>query len=235
MYTLRSALQDDADEMEIINTPGLSTESTDENDQMMKTLTLYDFRQDTVDESARRQRFIVSTEDGTEELKKDVLGCYKNPQVQLKAKPRVTFEGEEGVGSGPVREFLLCAVKIIEEGIEKGGKPLVFLEGEDNHKVPIHDQALRCTGAFKGIGRIIGHSVLHGGPVVYGLSPAVVEYWRLSAIGSVDDTALESLNLVLQYIPDIELRSLIQEVLYHYSNKYMIFIGHLTMLVFVLF
>ena len=105
MYTLRSALQDDADEMENINTPSLSTESTDENNQMMKTLTLDDFRRDTVDESARRQRFIVSREDGIEELKKDVLGCYKNPQVQLKAKPRVAFEGEEGVGSGPVREF----------------------------------------------------------------------------------------------------------------------------------
>ncbi|CAB4004248.1 Hypothetical predicted protein, partial [Paramuricea clavata] len=83
-------------------------------------------------------------------------------------------------------------VKIIEEGIEKAGKPLMFLEGEDDHKVPIHDKALRCTVAFKAIGRIIGHSVLHGGPVVYGLSPAVVEYWRLSDIGSVDVLALTS-------------------------------------------
>ena len=116
------------------------------------------------------------------------------------------------MGSGPVREFLLCAIKIVEEGIERSGKPLVFLEGEDDHKVPIHDQALRCTGAFKALGRIIGHSFLHEGPVLYGISPAVIQYWRLTAFGAADDNALESIELGLQDIPDFELRTLILEV-----------------------
>ena len=170
------------------------------------------FRKETVDESAPRQRFTVSREDGMEELKKDILGCYKNPNVRLTAKPRVKFEGEEGLGSGPVREFLLCAIKIVEDGIEKYGKPLVFFEGEDNHKIPVHDHALRCTGAFLAIGRIIGHSILHSGPFVYGVSQAILQYWVLTGEGEVDDLSLDSLPLNLKDIPDIELREHITQV-----------------------
>ena len=173
---------------------------------------LEQFREEMIDESLPRQRFIVSREDGMEELKKDILGCYKNPKVRLTAKPLVKFEGEEGLGSGPVREFLLCAIKIVEDGIEKYGKPLVFFEGEDNHKIPIHDHALRCTGAFLAIGRIIGHSILHSGPFVYGVSHAVLQYWVLTAKGEVDDLSLESLALSLKDIPDVELREYIMQV-----------------------
>lgn len=217
------AIQDDedADDLEIINTTSLSMETPSNNqtdtcssNEADKTQTLQDFRRDNVNESLSRQRFTVSREDGLDELKKDILGCYKSPQLKLKAKPRVKFEGEEGVGSGPVREFLLCAIKIVEDGIEKSGKPFLFFEGEENHKVPIHDHALRCTGGFRAIGRIIGHSVLHGGPVLYGLSPAVVQYWRLTADGIDDDISLESLSLSLQDIPDIDLRGYIMEVIF---------------------
>ena len=35
----------------------------------------------------------MSREDGMEELKKDILGCYKNPKVRLTVKPVVKFEG----------------------------------------------------------------------------------------------------------------------------------------------
>ena len=64
-----------------------------------------------------------------DDLKKDILGCYKNPEIKLKAKLCVKFEGKEGIGSGPVKEFLLCAMKIVEEGIDKEGKPILFFEG----------------------------------------------------------------------------------------------------------
>ena len=167
-----------------------------------------------IDEDLTRQRFTVSREDGWEELKKDILCCYKNPQVKLTAKPRVKFEGEAGVGSGPIREFLLSSMKLVEDGIEKEGKALLFFEGQENHKIPVHDQALRCTGAFRAIGRIIGHSLLHGGPVLYGLSPAVMGYWVLTANGKDDDLMLESLPLSLNDIPDIDLRNYLTEVRY---------------------
>ena len=158
---------DDPDGLEIINITSLVPKAT-ANDQAR-----------TNDETSSRQRFMVSREDGLEEIKKDILGCYKNPCIKLRAKPRVIFEGESGVGSSPVREFLLCSMKIVEDGIEKEGKPLLFFEGEEDYKVPVHNHALRCTGAFKAIGRIVGHSILHEGPVVY--------IWAFKSSGTVPE------------------------------------------------
>lgn len=46
-------------------------------------------------------------------------------------------------------------------------------EGESDHCVPVQDYSLRLTGAFKVVGKMIGHSILQYGPGVTGLSPAV--------------------------------------------------------------
>ena len=145
---------------------------------------------------------MVSREEGMEEIKKDILGCYKNPNCQLKAQ---RFEGEEGVGSGPVREFLLCAMKIPEEGIGQEGKQVISFEGEDDHKVPVHNQALRYTGAFRASGRMIGHSILHGGPFLYDLSTAVKRYWATMGSDKIEDNdlATQPLPLILEDIPDL--------------------------------
>ena len=165
----------------------------------------------------------VLREDGIEELKRDILSCYKNNQCRLRAIPRVRFEGEEGLGSGPIREFLMCAMNIVQEGIDKHGKPLKFFEGEKEHKLPIHEQTLRCTGAFRAIGRIIGHSCLHGGPLLYDLSPAVKYYWAStgSVIGKNEDLSLETLPITLANIPDIELRSYISQVIICIINPFL--------------
>jgi len=80
--------------------------------------------------------------DGTTELQADIIGIYKNPKIKLTAIPRVRFEGEDGVGCGPVREFVVNAVRIIEQGIHSSDKALVFLEEEADHRLPVHDQSL---------------------------------------------------------------------------------------------
>ena len=205
-----------SDDIEILEAVGISETSnskeTSSEDSLTSEVTLEGFRSKTINEDLTRQRFTVSREDGWEELKKDILCCYKNSQVKLTAKPKVKFEGEAGMGSGPIREFLLSSMKLVEDGIEKEGKPLLFFEAEENHKIPLHDQALRCTGAFRAIGRIIGHSLLHGGPVLYGLSRALVGYWVLTANGKDDDLMLESLPLSLNDIPDIDLRNYLTKV-----------------------
>ena len=74
----------------------------------------------------------------------------------------------------------------------------VFFEGEDNHKILVHDHALRCTGAFLAIGRIIGHSILHSCLFVYGVSQAILQYWVLTGEGEIDDLSLDSLPLNLK-------------------------------------
>ncbi|CAB3999587.1 PREDICTED: uncharacterized protein LOC107356592 [Paramuricea clavata] len=156
----------------------------------------------------------AESQEGTEELKRDILGYYKDKTCKLTAKPRVRFEGEEGVGSGPIREFFLCAMKLVHEGIGGTGKPILFFEGEEDHKLPTHDQSARSTGAFKAIGRIIGHSVLHWGPLLYGLSPVVKRYWTASASDGCDGSGAETIlsSITLEDIPDIDLRGYISQL-----------------------
>ena len=108
-----------------------------------------------------------------------------------------------------MREFLFNAVKLVEEGIDFSTKPIIYFEGEDDHKVPVHNQALRQTGSFKAIGRILAHSFLHGGPSLGGLSPAVKHYFtcKQGQVAIVSPPPLEIAN-----VPDVELQAMLEEV-----------------------
>jgi hypothetical protein len=44
------------------------------------------FRKDNLDDSAKQQQFFVSREEGLEDLKRDILGCYKQHDCNLRAK-----------------------------------------------------------------------------------------------------------------------------------------------------
>ncbi len=85
-------------------------------------------------------------------------------------------------------------------------KPLLFFEGQPDHRLPVHDQSLRLTGTFKALGRIIGHSILHGGPGLHGLSPAVKH------ILSSHEESEEPPILVPEDIPDIDLRQMVNNL-----------------------
>lgn len=142
-------------------------------------------------------------------------GRKKKPKTDTRATPRVRFEGEEAVGDGPVWEFLTQAIKVAEELFPSSGagKPITFFEGEPDHRIPVHDSALRLTGSFKAVGRIIGHSVLHGGPGLTELSPAIKHY-----LSHAPDNQ-EPHPLTLEHIPDTDLRSLITEVSLQQKEK----------------
>ena len=200
---------DDDDLPETIIIPSEDSQTLNRSNYDLKT-----FRENNLDQTLPRQYFRISRQEGSEELKRDILGCYKQPSYKLKARMCVRFEGEDGTGNGPIREFLLSAMTIPDEGIGTNEKPLVFFEGENDHKLPIHDQSIRCTGAYKAIGRIIGHSVLHGGPFIYGISPAVKQYWCVTASKNITDkdVAIQTLPIVQEDVPDLELRSLISQV-----------------------
>ena len=191
------------DEVQFVaSSPTSSSEISDPRAAIAK------FRSEVIDELSPRQLFSVSRLEGSEELKRDIFLCYKGKRNKLNALPRIRFEEEEGAGSGPVREFLLCAIKMVDEGMKISSKPTIFFEGETDHRIPLHDQASRVTGSFKAIGRIIAHSALHGGPSIHGISPAIVHYLCNSAKELEDNPPPLSLN----DIPDIELRKCISEV-----------------------
>lgn len=139
------------------------------------------------------------------ELDSDILALYKNKNISLRRTPRVRFEGEPAVGSGPVSEFFTLSMKLLEEGFTLNEKVIV-LEGEADHKVPIANTMLRKTGIYETFGKMIGHSILHGGPGIYGLSAAVVHYWTVE--NDKDNPPIYS----LKDVADIELRSIIRQV-----------------------
>ena len=103
------------------------------------------FKESTISSNSPRQLFRVCRSEGVEQLKLDILGAYKNHNTNLKANIRVCFEGEEGVGAGPVRKFLFYAIKLAGEGIDFPTKLIIYFEVEEEHKVPVHNQALRQT------------------------------------------------------------------------------------------
>ena len=167
------------------------------------------FKDKTINENVPRQLFTVCRSDGIEEMKGDILSYYKNPQTNLLARMRVRFEEEEGLGAGPVREFLHHAVKLVEDGIGSTNKPIIYLEGQVDHKVPIHNPALRQTGTYRAIGRILGHSFLHDGPSLCGLAEPVKHYLTLK---DANDMSLNPPTLLLEDLPDIDLRMLLEQV-----------------------
>ena len=79
-----------------------------------------------MDEENTTQRLCISRMDGVSEMRRDILGIYKNPKTKLRVPPKVRFEDEGAVGSGPVREFLSNAMKVIEEGIPSFASNLLF-------------------------------------------------------------------------------------------------------------
>ena len=91
-------------------------------------------------------------------------------------------------------------------------KPLLFFEGQPDHRLPVHDQSLRLTGTFKALGRIIGHSILHGGPGLHELSPAVKH------VLSSDEESEEPITLVPEDIPDIDLRQMVNNLVSTYIH-----------------
>ena len=65
-------------DIEIISCP-TTTPTTPSESEKEQSTSIDAFRQETIDESLPR-RFTVSREDGIEELKRDILSCYKNNQ-----------------------------------------------------------------------------------------------------------------------------------------------------------
>ena len=124
------------------------------------------------------------------------------------ARPRVRFEGEEGLGAGPLREFLRLSMKVVQDGIGYSPKPVIYFEGQADHKVTAHNPALRQAGSFQALGRIMGHSFLHDGPPLCGLSEAVKHYFTCKN----GDISSNPPPLEVDDVPDIDLQLLLKEV-----------------------
>ena len=157
------------------------------------------FQEANIQKNKPKERLSVSRLEGSEELKRDILGLYKDHRKNIRAPLQVRFEGKEGVGTGPIREFFVCAMKILQEGIHGDGRPIVYFEGESDHLLPIHNQLLQQMGVYTCIGKMIGHSILHGGPGLYGILQVAKHYW------THDDLQKNPPPMVIEDIPDLNL------------------------------
>ena len=78
---------------------------------------ILEYQKQTINEDLPRQRLSVCRIDGVSDLRRDIISIYKKPGLKLHAVPKVIFEEEDGVGSGPLREFLVLAMQVCDEGI----------------------------------------------------------------------------------------------------------------------
>ena len=128
--------------------------------------------------------------------------------ADLCAQPKVVFEDELAVGSGPTREYFSILMNLITGGFNIHGQGIVtqVFEGEMDHKIPITNALLSQAGFYRAVGKMIGHICLHGGPFFYGLSPAIAHWLSFQNLESNPPP------LVVRDVPDLELGSLLEQV-----------------------
>ena len=73
-----------------------------------------------------------------------------------------------------------------------------MFEGEPDHLVPSTSEALVGGDVFAVVGRMVGHSFLHGGPSLPGISPAVLHV--------LFGGSPESAPVTLEDCPDMDIR-----------------------------
>ncbi|KAK7882204.1 hypothetical protein WMY93_028378 [Mugilogobius chulae] len=115
------------------------------------------------------------------------------------------IEGDAAIGKGVMRHVLSTLITKLKGGFllnfgNAAATPL--FEGETDHLVPTAMSVVSESELFVMAGRIIGHSIVHGGPAMSGLSLAVVHTPKKSK-------ELAMSHLVLNDCPDLDYRETI--------------------------
>ena len=167
------------------------------------------FRKQNVEHGPPLRIYLNRMADTSDEIEADILCVYKGSS-NLKAPVKVKFEGEAGIGSGPVRSYFSMVMSLLEIGFQlqlhTGQSTSVVFEGAPNHKLPMANPLLRQTGFFEAVGKMIAHSALHGGPPFYGISKSAVHFW------SSDNFREETYTIELEDVNDIQLREIVEKV-----------------------
>ncbi|XP_077999965.1 G2/M phase-specific E3 ubiquitin-protein ligase-like [Glandiceps talaboti] len=112
---------------------------------------------------------------------------------------------------GPMREYFTLLMQHIMIGYyaepDEDNDPDVdpIFEGEDDHKVPTHDDVLLVKKIYMMVGRMVQHSIIWGGPGLAGLAQSVKDY--------VTTGSIEEVNLDISDVPDYEIRENIQSIM----------------------
>ncbi|XP_056114359.1 uncharacterized protein LOC130090778 [Rhinichthys klamathensis goyatoka] len=128
-----------------------------------------------------------------EEREREILTFYKNSMTNWARPLSVLLGGDSAFGDGVKRHFLSFVMSRVQYGfglnLENCGKTL-FFNGQEDHLVPSTSRLLLDSDLFRVIGRMIGHSFLHSGPLLNGLSHS---FFNL-LIGQKDEIAVVELE-----------------------------------------
>ncbi|XP_030001828.1 uncharacterized protein LOC115427419 isoform X3 [Sphaeramia orbicularis] len=134
------------------------------------------FRQSVMKNSGEELHFRMDLRDSNEAREQTIISFYKRQRVDWTAPLTCTLEGDAAIGDGVKRHCLSTVMSKLQFGFEwkiGAGKTLLF-EGEKDHLVPAASQVFVDSDLFVVAGRMIGHSFLHNGPCLTGLSQAVI-------------------------------------------------------------
>ncbi|XP_076836719.1 uncharacterized protein LOC143504293 [Brachyhypopomus gauderio] len=139
-----------------------------------------------------------------QDREREMLTFYKRQNLDWTSPFSVRFKGDAAMGDGVTRHFFSLLMDKLHFGfdidLDNCGKTLLF-NGEDDHKVPSTSRALVDGDLFRVVGRMIGHTFIHGGPLFSGLSPSLLPLLS----GSKDAAPI----LELKDCPDIDVANIV--------------------------
>ncbi|XP_073709377.1 uncharacterized protein [Misgurnus anguillicaudatus] len=134
-----------------------------------------------------------------------IINFYKVPKIDWTRPLQCRLEGDVAIGDGVQRHFFSMVMHKLQNGFlfnVGNGNGTALFEGQADHLIPSTSQVLLQSDLFVMAGRIIGHSFLHGGPSLAGVSPAIVHV----LLGGSPQTA----TITLEDVADIDIRETIQ-------------------------
>ncbi|XP_076730217.1 uncharacterized protein LOC143416174 [Maylandia zebra] len=146
---------------------------------------------------------------------RSLISLYKAPKVEWAGPVSCKLEGDVAVGEGVKRFFFSKAVSLVQSGLHLnfGNTDLTRLfDGEPKHLTPSTSQTLLESDMFLVAGRIMGHSFIHGGPCVSGISPAIIHV----LFGGSPETA----TVQIEDCPDIDFVSNLRTVSLMHPNVF---------------
>ncbi|XP_067227454.1 uncharacterized protein [Chanodichthys erythropterus] len=149
---------------------------------------------------------MINQFDTVDKQDRTLISFYKKNNANWSAPLRCSLIGDAAVGKGVNRHIFSMIMQKLKTGfsLNLGSAATTLFEGEKNHRVPSASVVLRDSNLFQMAGRMIGHSFVHGGPCLSGLSLPVV---ILLTGGSADSAASA---LTLQDCPDLDHRETIR-------------------------
>ena len=85
----------------------------------------------------------------------------------------------------PTKEFFQIVVESLFEIDDFVG--FFLFTGERRHYVPLCNLDATISGCFLIVGKLLAHSILHGGPWIPGLVPAIAKYLMTGSVAESEN------------------------------------------------